>query len=95
MVTPDGITLDRDGCLWGAVPCYRYGETGGYLRIAEGGELRARIDVAEYSAFACTLGGPDGTTLVPVRVDGAGAPPKPGDGRIRTVKIDVPGVGTP
>ena len=94
-VPPDGITLDREGCLWVAVPYYRYGETGGYLRIAEGGELRDRIDVAGYSAFACTLGGRDGTTLFLCESTVLGQPRSPGDGRIRVVEVDVPGVGTP
>ena len=94
-VPPDGITLDRDGCVWVAVPYYRYGESGGYLRIAEGGELRDRIDVAGYSAYACTLGGRDGTTLFLCESALMGRPRSPGDGRISMVEVDVPGVGTP
>ena len=77
---PDGITLDRDGCLWVAVPYYRYGETAGYLRIVEGGELRDRIDVAGYSAFACTLGGPDATTLFLCESTVLGRPAVPATG---------------
>ena len=92
---PDGITLDRDGCVWVAVPYYRYGETGGYLRIAEGGELRDRIDVAGYSVFACTLGGTNATTLFLCESTVLGRSRSPGDGRIRMVEVDVPGTGTP
>ena len=94
-VPPDGITLDRDGCVWVAVPYYRYGSSGGYLRIAEGGELRDRIDVAGYSAYACALGGRDGTTLFLCESAVLGRPRNPGDGRIRTVEVEVPGVGAP
>ena len=94
-VPPDGITLDREGCLWVAVPYYRYGESGGYLRLAEGGALRDRIDVPGYSAYACTLGGPQGTTLFLCESAVLGQPRGPGSGRIRTVEVDVPGTGTP
>ena len=94
-VPPDGITLDREGCVWVAVPYYRYGESGGYLRLAEGGALRDRIDVSGYSAYACTLGGAHGTTLFLCESAVLGLPCRPGDGRIRTVEVDVPGVGTP
>ena len=87
--------MDRDGCVWVAVPYYRYGESGGYLCIAEGGELRDRIDVAGYSAYACTLGGRDGTTLFLCESALMGRPRSPGDGRIGMVEVDVPGVGTP
>ena len=92
---PNGITLDREGCVWVAVPYYRYGESGGYLRLAEGGALRDRIDVSGYSAYACTLGGANGTTLFLCESAVLGQTRRPGDGRIRTVEVDVPGVGTP
>ena len=70
-------------------------ESGGYLRIAEGGALRERIDAPGYSAYACTLGGQDGTTLFLCESAVLGRACNPGDGRIRTVEVDVPGVGTP
>jgi sugar lactone lactonase YvrE len=94
-VPPDGITLDREGCVWVAVPYYQYGGSGGYLRIAEGGELRDRIDAPGCSAYACTLGGADGSTLFLCESARLGLPRSPGDGRIRMVQVDVPGVGTP
>lgn len=51
--------------------------------------------MAGYSAFACTLGGPDATTLFLCESTVLGRPRSPGDGRIRMVEVDVPGVGTP
>ena len=78
-----------------AVPYYRYGESGGYLRVAEEGELRDRIDVSGYSSYACTLGGPDGQTLFMCESAVLGVERTPGDGRIRAVRVDVPGIGGP
>ncbi len=94
-VPPDGITLDDQGCIWVAVPYYRYGSSGGYLRIAEGGELRDRIDVEGYSSYACSLGGPDARTLFLCESAVFGLPRSPGDGRIRKIRVEIPGAGSP
>lgn len=94
-VPTDGICLDEEGCAWVAVPYFEYGGPGGYVRIAEGGELRQRIDVDGYSAYACTLGGPDRRTLFMCESSVLGLPRNRGDGRIRTVEVDVPGTGSP
>jgi sugar lactone lactonase YvrE len=54
---PDGICLDQEGCVW-------FADAAGNacMRVAEGGEVRGRIDT-DQGAFACTLGGDDGRTL--------------------------------
>lgn len=92
---PDGITLDEEGCLWVACPYWQYGGPGGYVRIAEGGELKEKIDVEGYSAYACTLGGDDMRTLYLCESAILGLPRNPGDGRIRAARVDVPGTGSP
>ena len=91
-VPPDGICLDAEGCIWVAVP-----RPGGFLRVAQGGEVRARVEVDGFGGFACMLGGADRRTLFllearsldPAKIEGRG------NGRIRTMRVDVPGAGRP
>lgn len=54
---PDGCTLDAEGGIWVA-------DAGGQrvVRYVEGGELTDTIET-DQPAFACMLGGDDGTTL--------------------------------
>ena len=92
-VPPDGICLDDEGCIWVAVP----DEPGSFIRVAEGGEVKERIDLEDRGGYACMLGGEDRRTLfmleaftgVSDRIDGRG------NGRIRVVDVEVPGVGLP
>jgi sugar lactone lactonase YvrE len=92
-VPPDGIALDEANCIWVAVPT----KPGAFIRVAEGGEVRQRIDVPDAGAYACMLGGADGRTLFmleaqtsnPQEMHGRGS------GRIRTCRVDAGRAGWP
>jgi sugar lactone lactonase YvrE len=91
---PDGICLDAEGCIWVAVPL----DPGSFIRVAEGGEIKERIEL-DRSAYACMLGGPDGRSLFLLEAltshHRKAAERGPGNGRIRVVEVDVPHAGRP
>ncbi|MDE0607517.1 MAG: SMP-30/gluconolactonase/LRE family protein [Acidimicrobiaceae bacterium] len=88
---PDGCCYDAEDGIWfaDAIGCAA-------LRVLEGGEITHRVET-EQSCFACMLGGEDGRTLFlvtapdshPDLVGGTG------QGRIETVRVEVPGAGWP
>ncbi|MFN8102940.1 MAG: SMP-30/gluconolactonase/LRE family protein [Acidimicrobiia bacterium] len=90
---PDGICLDAEGCIWVCDP-----GGGDVMRVAEGGEIRDRVQVGGANkAVACALGGPDRRTLF-VCTSASVLPAeciKERRGRIECVDVDVPGAGLP
>lgn len=89
--TPDGICLDAEGAVWYAdVPGKRC------VRVAEGGRVLQTVEL-DRGGFACTLGGPVGTTLFVVAAEwGDGPEPVPaGTGRVLSTEVTVPAAGWP
>lgn len=89
---PDGICLDAEGAIWVADP-----RNGQVLRVREGGEVTDRISCGEgRHAFACMLGGDDGTTLFVVTNTGSGPEAASSrNGKIETVGVSVAAAGRP
>jgi sugar lactone lactonase YvrE len=57
--SPDGLTVDREGCLWVAV----VGEKGEVRRYAPDGRLLARVKASSPMVTSCAFGGKDGGCL--------------------------------
>jgi sugar lactone lactonase YvrE len=91
IVGPDGICLDAEGGVWVADS---FGSE--VLRVLEGGEVTDRIKIST-GAVACMLGGLDRRTLF-VMTSETGDPDEARakqNGRVETVRVEVPGVGLP
>jgi len=96
---PDGICLDAEGAVWVGTADYSV------VRVAEGGEVRQRVELRENRApFALMLGGPDRRTLFIMtaewhKADGLKNLERlasgPRTGEILTLPVAVPGVGRP
>ena len=88
----DGISLDAEGCVWVACPYFSYGDSGGWVRVADGGEVKQVIALEDRdkSAYACMLGGADGRDLWLCESTVLGRERFQGDGRIRKVRVNVP-----
>jgi sugar lactone lactonase YvrE len=88
--SPDGCTLDADGAIW-------FANAGGreVVRVLPGGEITDVLETPE-TAYACTLGGPDGRTLV---VATSPQPPRedaePGAAHLWRTRVAVPRDGYP
>lgn len=91
-VSPDGICLDAEGCIWIADAAGR-----GAHRVREGGEILETVSSGgELSVFACALGGEDRRTLYmcaapPLFFDHSTEPL----GKLLAARVDVPGAGLP
>jgi sugar lactone lactonase YvrE len=89
---PDGICLDAEGGVWVAMTLAH-----AFERIVEGGDVTDRIDMADRTAIACTLGGPERRTLFllsstdayPQRLIGTK------QSRVDAMAVDIPGAGLP
>ena len=91
-VPTDGISLDSEGCVWVACPYFSYGDSGGWVRVSDGGEVKQVIPLEnpDKSAYACMLGGEDGRDLWLCESTVLGRERFQGDGRVRRVRVDVP-----
>ena len=88
---PDGICLDQEGAVWFADP-----RRNKVVRVFEGGTVAAEIATGDRGAYACMLGGADRRTLFVCTNTGSGpAMAEARDGRIETVRVEVPGAGLP
>lgn len=88
---PDGICLDAEGAVWVADA-----RTPRVVRVLDGGRITRTISTGDRFAFACMLGGDDRRTLFIVTNTGSGpAMADKRDGRIESVRVDVPGAGLP
>ncbi len=90
---PDGICVDADDAVWYAdVPHRRC------VRVAEGGAVRQSVEL-DRGAFACVLGGPEGTSLFITATEWRGMTEAemvtPGSGQVLVTEVDVPGAGWP
>ena len=88
---PDGICVDAENAVWYAeVPGKRC------VRVAEGGEELRTVPL-DRGGFACTLGGPDRSTLLITAAEWRGMTDAqmvtPGSGQVLAVNVDVPGAG--
>ncbi len=90
--TPDGVAIDAEDAVWAS--CFGQDE---FVRVRDGGEITARIDVSGRRAVACALGGPDRRTLFLLTAETTLEDLAQGKsrGKVETLRVDVPGAGIP
>jgi sugar lactone lactonase YvrE len=91
LVFCDGICLDAEGQVWVANAAARE-----CLRVADGGEVTARLSTEKVS-YACMLGGEDRRTLYAITAPTSVASviSTKREGQIEVAVVDVPGAGRP
>lgn len=88
---PDGICLDAEGAVWVADA-----RNPRVLRVFDGGRVDRTVSMGDRNAYACMLGGPDRRMLyVCTNTSSGPAMAEKRDGRIESVRVDVPGAGWP
>lgn len=89
---PDGIALDAQGGIWAGFPLGHE-----FRRTLPGGEVTDRISMGDDMAIACALGGDDRRTLFMLSARSWDAKSLSGarTSTVKTVRVSVPGVGTP
>jgi sugar lactone lactonase YvrE len=88
--SPDGCCLDRDGAVWSCSA-----ESPLVVRVGPGGEVLDEV-VASQPAYACMLGGDDGTTLFLCTAPGIGPEQlASAAGRIEAVDVGTGHAGRP
>ncbi|SEG67677.1 Sugar lactone lactonase YvrE [Actinacidiphila yanglinensis] len=89
--SPDGMTADREGCLWIAM----WG-AGSVLRFTPAGEVVARITLPARQVSSCCFGGPELRTLFITTSQEDYTPEQsarePDAGRLFAAEVDVPGL---
>jgi sugar lactone lactonase YvrE len=87
--TPDGICLDVEDGIWVALL------EQGFARVKDG-RIVERVGTIGARAIACQLGGDDGRTLFCLTFNGAvGEIAQVPGASVETVRVDVPGAGSP
>jgi sugar lactone lactonase YvrE len=89
---PDGLCLDAEGGVWVAQP-----EESRYLHLDRDGAVTRIVPSASPFAVTCVLGGEDGRTLFlsSADTDLKRLPQGDTDGRIDTLRVEVPRGGRP
>ncbi len=82
-IAPDGTCADSEGAIWCANALAQE-----CARVGEGGKILERVETS-MNAFACTLGGPDGRSLIIATAQSHGAS-NDVSGMLEIARVSVP-----